>query len=199
MLNVQQPDMLLLMIGTNDTRSDANPEGASERLSGLLDRITSHSPTTHLLVASIAPIDQNLRPTQSDNAEAYNEKIPGIVEQKVAQGNKVTFVDVNSALTADDIFDGVHPSLEGYENIANSWYDWIKGSQDTLLNIDHITGTAYDDELRGNENDNIIEGGAGKDTFVLGLGEGTDTITDFLVSEDSLGLIVRFDVRATEH
>ena len=187
-LDAQQPDMLLLMIGTNDTRSDTNPGGADERLNSLLDKITNHSPTTHVLVASVPPIDPDLRLDQSKNVIKYNAEIPGIVEQKLAQGKKVTFVNINSALTVDDIFDGVHPSLEGYETIADSWYSWIESSKDTLFNIDHITGTFYDDEIKGNENDNIIQGGAGNDTFVLALGEGTDTITDFSVNEDSLDL-----------
>ncbi|MGB3653877.1 MAG: GDSL-type esterase/lipase family protein, partial [Rivularia sp. (in: cyanobacteria)] len=205
-LNVQQPDMLLLMIGTNDTKSDTNPSTADDRLSALLDKITNQSPKTHLLVASIPPIDPSVRKIQSDNAKAYNATIPGIIEDKLAAGKKVTFVDVNKALTVSDIFDGVHPSLQGYEKIANSWYDWIKSSQDTLININNIIGTAYSDRLTGNANSNIIQGGAGddliiggggddllsggtgKDTFVLTLGEGTDTITDFLVGEDSLAL-----------
>ncbi|MGB3655366.1 MAG: GDSL-type esterase/lipase family protein, partial [Rivularia sp. (in: cyanobacteria)] len=205
-LNARQPDMLLLMIGTNDTKSDTNPGRADERLSALIDKITNQSPNAHVLVASIPPLDPSLRQTQSDNAKIYNAQIPGIVEEKIAAGKKVTFVDVNKALTVDDIFDGVHPSLQGYEKIANSWYDWIKSSQDTLININNIVGTAYNDRLTGNANNNIIEGGAGddlivgnqgedtltggigRDTFVLTTGQGTDTITDFLVNEDSLQL-----------
>ncbi|MEM1395428.1 MAG: GDSL-type esterase/lipase family protein, partial [Cyanobacteria bacterium P01_H01_bin.150] len=205
-LNAAQPDMVLLMIGTNDTKSDTNPGGADERLSALIDKITNQSPNTHVLVASIPPIDPSLRQTQSNNAETYNAEIPGIIEEKIALGKKVTFVDVNAALTVNDINDGVHPSLPGYEKIANTWYDWIKSSQDTLINIDNLVGTAYNDELRGNAGNNIIEGGAGddlmvgnqgedtlcggtgRDTFVLTAGQGTDTITDFSVNEDSLQL-----------
>ena len=206
-LNAQQPNMVLLMIGTNDTKSNTNPDKADERLSALIDKITNHSPTTHVLVASIAPIDETLRPTQSENAKTYNAQIPGIVEEKVAAGKKVSFVDVNKALTVDDIFDGVHPSIEGYEKIANTWYDWIESSEDTLTGgIDHIIGTAYDDQLKGNTNDNIIEGGggddlitgaggndllsggSGQDIFILAHEQGTDTINDFTVGEDLLGL-----------
>ena len=36
--------------------------------------------------------------------------------------------------------------------------------------------------------DDILTGGFGKDTFVLRLGDGMDTITDFKLGTDSLGL-----------
>ncbi len=46
---------------------------------------------------------------------------------------------------------------------------------DTLLNIENITGSSYDDTLTGNANDNIIDGGIGNDT--IDGGTGTDTIS----------------------
>ena len=56
-------------------------------------------------------------------------------------------------------------------------------SGDDLLN-----GDFGDDEIRGGLGDDILTGGFGSDLFVLAIGEGIDTIRDFQVGEDFIGL-----------
>ena len=71
-----------------------------------------------------------------------------------------------------------------------------KGGNDRLMGDagdDHIWGDHGDDILRGGLGNDILtgddaSGGQGSDTFVLALGDGTDTITDFEVGEDLIGL-----------
>lgn len=71
-----------------------------------------------------------------------------------------------------------------------------KGGNDRLMGDagdDHIWGDHGDDILRGGLGNDILtgddnSGGHGADTFVLALGDGTDTITDFEVGEDLIGL-----------
>ncbi|AFY56861.1 lysophospholipase L1-like esterase [Rivularia sp. PCC 7116] len=201
-LNDAQPDMVLLMIGTNDILRDDNITQAPSRLNNLIDNITYQLPDTQLLVASIPPISRT--ESQKQQAITFNSHLPGIIDSKAAQGKNVSFVDVYSGLTADDLQDGVHPTVEGYSKIADTWYDAIleqnipqDSSQDTISNIENIIGSNYDDVIIGSAGANVIQGGAGNDTltgggssdtFVLGLGEGIDTITDFAVGEDSLQL-----------
>jgi len=64
--------------------------------------------------------------------------------------------------------------------------------QDTLTGSTgkgQLSGAAGDDILlRGGIGNNQLSGGAGIDTFVLAPGEGTDTITDFMVDQDRIGL-----------
>jgi hypothetical protein len=64
--------------------------------------------------------------------------------------------------------------------------------QDTLTGStpnDQLSGAAGDDILlRGGLGNNQLSGSAGIDTFVLAPGEGTDTITDFMVDKDRIGL-----------
>ncbi|HAG83412.1 MAG TPA: calcium-binding protein, partial [Cyanobacteria bacterium UBA12227] len=59
---------------------------------------------------------------------------------------------------------------------------------------DQIWGDDGDDLLRGGLGDDILvgddfSGGRGRDTFVLAIGEGTDTIRDFRFGEDVIGLV----------
>ena len=52
---------------------------------------------------------------------------------------------------------------------------------------DILLGGVGKDTLIGGKGDDILTGGTGKDTFVLALGDGTDTITDFS-AQDLIGL-----------
>jgi glycerophosphoryl diester phosphodiesterase len=66
-----------------------------------------------------------------------------------------------------------------------------KGGSDRLLGEagdDLITGDDGDDLLRGGLGNDTLTGNQGSDTFVLALGDGLDTIQDFEVGEDLIGL-----------
>jgi len=53
----------------------------------------------------------------------YNASLPGVVESFKAAGCHIHYVDMNSALMADDIsLDGVHPNPSGMEKIARTWF-----------------------------------------------------------------------------
>lgn len=71
--------------------------------------------------------------------------------------------------------------------------DWIFGNagNDSLYGgegDDKLWGNVGDDLLWGGQGDDDLFGGAGRDTFVLAVGEGTDTIYDFRVGQDSIAL-----------
>lgn len=197
-LDDAQPDTVLLMIGTNDILRDDDVEKAPSRLNDLIDQITYQSPDTQLLVASIPPISKTEE--QQQQVIRFNSYIPGIVDSKAQQGKNVAFVDIYSGLTFDDLEDGVHPTVEGYEKVADIWYDAIidtNSPEDNLSNIENIIGSKYDDVIIGDAGVNTIQGGFGDDTltggggsdkFVLAPGEGIDTITDYDPVEDTLVL-----------
>lgn len=88
----------------------------------MIDRITNLLPNANLLVASIPPIAEGIGQRQEI---AYNSAIPDIVATKVAEGKKVTFVDVFSKLTLSDLVDGIHPNEVGYSKIAQAWESGI--------------------------------------------------------------------------
>jgi len=194
LLRTYQPDSVLLMIGTNNVLGRAGVSKISSELSHLIDQITEQSPNTKLLVSSIAPIDPSIYGQKvARKARDFNKLIPDLVSDKVAHGKKVAFVNAGGSLTLEDLVsDGKHPDDQGYNKIGNAWYNAIV-ERDTLIGIDNITGTAFNDKLVGNERANILEGGAGSDTLTGGAGadtfvyrkttEGKDTITDFSVND----------------
>nr|WP_317412987.1 discoidin domain-containing protein [uncultured Solibaculum sp.] len=129
-MNAYQPDVITFMAGTNDIwwEDHVNTEG----LSAIIDKIFSVDPDIKLFVGSIAPIDEskqsNLPENAAQKAEQYNAAIPGIVAEKSAKGMDITFVDINSVLTLDDLGDGVHPNQVGYQKVGAKWYSAISGT-----------------------------------------------------------------------
>jgi Ca2+-binding RTX toxin-like protein len=49
---------------------------------------------------------------------------------------------------------------------------------DTLISIENLTGSSFNDNLTGNAGNNILDGGLGNDLFHYTLGSGNDVITD---------------------
>ncbi|WP_272947477.1 calcium-binding protein, partial [Variovorax sp. JS1663] len=49
---------------------------------------------------------------------------------------------------------------------------------DTLLDIENLTGSRFDDTLAGNALANTLSGGAGNDTYLFGRGSGRDTVNE---------------------
>jgi hypothetical protein len=55
--------------------------------------------------------------------QAYNAEMPGIADAQAALGRAITFVDMYSLLTLDDLADGVHPNDTGFQKIAQGFYE----------------------------------------------------------------------------
>ncbi|MFI5735371.1 GDSL-type esterase/lipase family protein [Kribbella sp. NPDC051587] len=124
-LNTYQPDVVTLMIGTNDMPTDAASGAAPGRLSALLDTIAQTLPNTQTFVSSIPPINDELK---NAHVEAFNATIPAMVATKAAAGTKVTFVDTNPAFSNPfDMADALHPTYGALSKAAGIWYGALTG------------------------------------------------------------------------
>jgi lysophospholipase L1-like esterase len=125
------PDIILLMIGTNDIDLNYSVAQAPARLSALISKIVSLKPNAKLIVASIPPIDDannSFGVDQNGNARAiaYNAAIPGIVANDQALGEHVYFYDMYHQLRLTDISDGLHPTAAGYNKMGDAWFAAIQ-------------------------------------------------------------------------
>jgi lysophospholipase L1-like esterase len=121
-----KPNIILLMIGTNDMHYSLDLPNAPTRLGKLLDQITSDAPKALLVVAKIVPANG----AQNSATISYNAAIPAVVQQRVAQGKNIALVDMYAALGSwsTKLFkDSEHPNDAGYALMANTWYPAIKG------------------------------------------------------------------------
>jgi lysophospholipase L1-like esterase len=114
----QSPDIILLMIGTNDMYRNG-AANAPRRLEVLIDRILDANARALLVVAQIIPLPGNA------NVDAYNAAIPAIVQRRAAAGKHIVLVDQHSDFPASELADGVHPNDAGYRRMAGVWYSAI--------------------------------------------------------------------------
>lgn len=151
-LNTYQPQTVLLHIGTNDILQNYDVAGAPNRLSALIDHITTTAPNAEVFVAQITPLGW----AEGDAAvNSFNAAIPGIVQSKVNAGKHVHMVDMHSALTAADLDDGVHPTAAGYDKMAAVWYA-------ALRSVPGSIGSADGTEIVGAQSGRCLEvAGAG--------------------------------------
>lgn len=124
---VEDPDVILLLIGTNDflqTWLYKQPAGVLDELDALITKITTSRPHAKIIVSSLIPS------TVSTDIEAkqviFNQGIPDLVDQHVAQGHPVSSVNMHDALEEADLFDDIHPTPLGYEKMAQVWKNAIQ-------------------------------------------------------------------------
>jgi len=117
-LQKYQPDVILLTIGTNDIVQNYRVETAPDRLNNLIDDIFTELPEVEILVASIPPIEVAV---VDKKVNEYNRAIASLVERRQKEGDRLRFVDINSALNFEDLADTVHPNSQGHNKMANVW------------------------------------------------------------------------------
>jgi lysophospholipase L1-like esterase len=119
----QAPNIVLLHAGTNDT--SRSPSGMPDRLGALIDHIVGDGPNVLLVVATIVPIKQGSYGTV---AETFNNAVPGVVQKRIDAGKHIILVDMFKSFPSNGLGnDGVHPNQQGYDWMAGTWYDAIKG------------------------------------------------------------------------
>lgn len=130
-LTASQPDIILLMAGTNDVAwwTFQNGMQVGARHDALIGRIQAARPNAWIFVASIPPVSSAIiQPNKVDRAtlvQQLNAAIRANVQARQSAGQKIRFVDVNSVLTTADLYDGVHPTEAAHAKIAQKWLDAI--------------------------------------------------------------------------
>jgi lysophospholipase L1-like esterase len=120
------PDIVLLMIGTNDMYSQSQPVAqAPQRLAALIDSIVGAAPKALLVVAEITPLQNS---TWEAQVVTYNAAIPALVKARAAAGKHVALVDMHTGFVVGAMLssDGVHPNMAGYNHMGDVWYAAIK-------------------------------------------------------------------------
>ena len=115
-----KPNIILLHIGTNDIGS-RDPAMMAKHLDSLIEKTAQNAPTALIVVAQITAAL-----TDNDIRDAYNAKIPGIIQSHAAKRQHIIGVDMNKIPVADLSPDGVHPNDKGYVYMAGIWYAAIK-------------------------------------------------------------------------
>ena len=146
MMQEHPADVVFLQIGTNDILSLYDLDSFGERLHGLVDMILSALPEHgRLYLATLPQMDANDHlyiseyyftvESMDEAVEHCNAQIRALAESLAAEGKPVTLANVNGILTKADLYDGVHPSEEGYKKLGTFWYkqltDYLQSEPET--------------------------------------------------------------------
>lgn len=116
----QQPNLILVMAGTNDVARPYEPDDAPRRLGVLIDSLVLNCPSSAIIAAQLPPITDP--PNGQKLLEVFNAEIPEIIAVRQRAGKKVLLVDMSRGFSNADLQDGLHPNNQGYDKIANKWY-----------------------------------------------------------------------------
>ena len=121
---IHDPDIILLDIGTNDFWNGAEPASVEVKLKSLLDDIATLRPNAKILLSNLLLRTDGHAPSQNLFRQDY---LPGIISEELALGRQVYVVDVHSDMTPSDLTsDGVHPTLTGYNKMADAWFQVLR-------------------------------------------------------------------------
>jgi lysophospholipase L1-like esterase len=133
-LAATQPNIILLMIGTNDTASFSN-ENADQigmRHEALVEQLRTARPNAWIFVASIPPQSSAIIPSVNVDRAALTQQLDAIIRKnadaRTAAGQRVRFVDVNSVLTTADLSDGIHPTEAAHAKVAQKFLEGIRAA-----------------------------------------------------------------------
>jgi lysophospholipase L1-like esterase len=118
------PNIVLLMIGTNDVNGNIDVANAPNRLGALLDQIINDAPDSLLAVAQLIP---TMTAQTNTRVQSYNAAIPALVRSRAAAGKHVVLVDMFTPFNSNPNFaglmnDNLHPNDSGYVVMAQTWY-----------------------------------------------------------------------------
>jgi lysophospholipase L1-like esterase len=126
-----QPDVILLLAGTNNLYFDS-PVSASAEMRLLLDVIFGHAPDVTLILGGITPILPGPKPwgsvipaDVSGRVQEYNDRLCRLVRAFRGWGHEIAFADHSRCfLNTDDLLsDGVHPAAQAMRRMADVWFE----------------------------------------------------------------------------
>ena len=124
------PDVILLMIGTNDLgshRREVAPVLAD--YDTLLTKLTAMRPKSAIIVSTLIPYTGSVEkyPSREQHQREFNAALPALVKKHQAAGRQVVFYDMRTKVLPEHISsDGVHPSQAGYNAIADGWFEALQ-------------------------------------------------------------------------
>lgn len=136
------PDIIILMIGTNDLSGVELNEEVEKNYRTLIKEILQYNPDVHLFLGNPLPTTTTAHTAivEDDRNKWIRGFIKELCNDKAFNGYNVEFVDFSTSAvdwTVGDwdkaVTDHVHPSETGNMKVANTWYTGIKSTIDSLI------------------------------------------------------------------
>ncbi len=116
------PDLILLLIGTNDYGQNYDQANATNRLEGLIARMATSRPLCKIIVANLLEREE---PNNTEIQTTFNSFVQSICARQRALGREVYFQNLRAALPVSDMPDALHPGALGYAKMGTNWFGAI--------------------------------------------------------------------------
>lgn len=133
-LSEKHPDIVCLLLGTNDVRNDQDNTSSSLVYSNLKDILAIFSQfkdpdgnKTRILLSTIPPIPDGVPfPFNTESQERTLHEINPLILQ-IGKEENLTVVDNTSLfLKEPGLLPEVHPTEEGYRRLAQNWFEALR-------------------------------------------------------------------------
>ena len=119
---IVDPDVILVLIGTNDFGQSYDYTNAIYRLDALIAKMATNRPYAKIVVANLT---ERGEPYNARIQALFNPFVQGVVSNHAALGRQVYFTDLRSAVPVADMPDALHPGALGYTKMATNWFGAI--------------------------------------------------------------------------
>jgi lysophospholipase L1-like esterase len=127
-LAANTPDIVVMLLGTNDVWSGKAPSVILTAFSKLVDQMRASNPNVKIIVGQILPMNPSGCSTCPQGAIDFDATIPGWASSKTTAQSPIIVVDQWTGFnTATDTVDGVHPNDAGNQKISDKWYPALSG------------------------------------------------------------------------
>ncbi|MBA7578404.1 hypothetical protein ES708_20266 [subsurface metagenome] len=160
-LDVFNPDIILLHIGTNDITHEGTAALSNQRISAILDLVDQYEARANKeVIVFVALIINRVKPwgTKATQTTAFNNGIKTILQNRIASGDKLVIVDMENDAGFVYSYDedmandgqGLHPNEVGYSKMAALWYSSIEANYNTAPVISEIPDQVFDQATSSN-------------------------------------------------
>lgn len=122
-----EPEIVIIMLGTNDTKANnwQGPDQFKTEYTNLVDSYLELDSVSRVILASPATVFLENVPRGSIEADTI-DSVRTVIKE-VADEYELEFVDITeqTANHAEWFFDGIHPTPEGAEELAQIFYEQI--------------------------------------------------------------------------
>ena len=132
----QQPNVIILHVGSNDLVWDDDTINAPARLLVVLERVFEDCPKALVLLSELGPSTNDYYSARMD---AFNRMLPRLEGRFASLGYRIMTVDAPAYINpSTDLFDDIHPNNAGYQKMARSYAEAISQAISRDMIIDPI-------------------------------------------------------------
>lgn len=152
-LDVFNPDIILLEIGTNDIIHEGYAAITDQKITDILNMVDQYEHRSNKeVIVFLGLIINRMKPWLPGSAAAqttaFNNAIKSMALARIAGGDKLVIVDMENDAgflydVTDMSADGVHPNEFGYSKMAALWYSSINSNYNTAPVIEGIPDQVF--------------------------------------------------------